>query len=55
MNRIYAGGAGTKGCYTPRPLLGDAERELKALVVANPQSPIAKSLLRDLRSKKRRP
>jgi hypothetical protein len=36
-------------------LLDDAERELKALVVANPQSPIAKSLWLDLRSKQRRP
>jgi hypothetical protein len=56
VNRIYAGRRLALGLlYAEAGLLDDAERELKALVVANPQSPIAKSLLQDLRSKKRRP
>lgn len=56
VNRIYAGRRLALGLlYAEAGLLDDAERELKALVVANPQTPIAKSLLRDLRSKKRRP
>ncbi len=56
VNRIYAGRRLALGLlYAEAGLLDDAERELKALVVANPQSPIAKNLLRDLRSKKRRP
>jgi len=55
-NKIYAGRRLALGLlYAEAGLLDDAERELKALVVANPQSPIAKSLLRDLRSKRRRP
>jgi len=56
VSRIYAGRRLALGLlYAEAGLLDDAERELKALVVANPQSPIAKSLLRDLRSKQGRP
>jgi hypothetical protein len=40
--------------YAEAGLLHEAERELKALVAANPRSQIAKSLLLDLRSKHRR-
>jgi hypothetical protein len=40
--------------YAEAGLLDEAERELKALVAANPRSQIAKSLLLDLRSKHRR-
>src|SRR5262245_3848746 len=40
--------------YAEAGLLDEAERELKALVAANPRSQIAKSLLLDLRSKNRR-
>lgn len=55
-NKIYAGRPLALGLlYAEAGLLDDAERELKALVVANPQSPIAKSLWLDLRSKQRRP
>lgn len=56
VNKIYAGRRLALGLlYAEAGLLDDAERELKALVVANPQSPIAKSLWLDLRSKQRRP
>jgi hypothetical protein len=55
-NKIYAGRRLALGLlYAEAGLLDDAERELKALLVANPQSPIAKSLWLDLRSKQRRP
>jgi len=40
--------------YAEVGLLDEAEREMKALVAANPQSPIVKSLLRDVQSKQRR-
>ena len=40
--------------YAEAGLLDEAERELKALVAANPRSQIAKNLLLDLRSKHRR-
>src|SRR5262249_5953268 len=39
--------------YAKAGLLEEAEQELKALVAANPQSLIAKNLLRDVRSKQR--
>ena len=56
VNKIYAGRRLALGLlYAEAGLLDDAERELKALLVANPQSPIAKSLWLDLRSKQRRP
>jgi anti-sigma factor RsiW len=56
VNKIYAGRRLALGLlYAEAGLLDDAERELKALAVANPQSPIAKSLWLDLRSKQRRP
>ena len=56
VKKIYAGRRLAMGLlYAEAGLLDDAERELKALVVANPQSPIAKSLWLDLRSKQRRP
>jgi hypothetical protein len=41
--------------YAEAGLLDEAERELKALVAANPRSQIAKSLWLDLRSKRQRP
>jgi anti-sigma factor RsiW len=56
VNKIYAGRRLALGLlYAEAGLLDDAERELKALLIANPQSPIAKSLWLDLRSKQRRP
>jgi hypothetical protein len=56
VNKIYAGRRLALGLlYAEAGLLDDAERELKALLVANPQSPIAKSLWLDLRSKQRQP
>ncbi|HEV2669087.1 MAG TPA: hypothetical protein VG324_29495, partial [Blastocatellia bacterium] len=56
VNKVYAGRRLALGLlYAEAGLLDDAERELKALAVANPQSPIAKSLWLDLRSKQRRP
>jgi hypothetical protein len=35
--------------YAKAGLLAEAEREFRALVAANPQSPIAQKLLRDVR------
>jgi len=56
VNKIYAGRRLALGLlYAEAGLLDEAERELKALLVANPQSPIAKTLWLDLRSKQRRP
>jgi hypothetical protein len=39
--------------YAQAGLLDDAERELQALLRANPQSALARKLLRDLRKKRR--
>lgn len=39
--------------YAQAGLLDEAERELQALVAANPESPVARKLLRDVRAKKR--
>jgi anti-sigma factor RsiW len=56
VKKIYAGRRLALGLlYAEAGLLDDAERELKALVEANPQSPVTKSLWRDLRSKQWRP
>jgi len=41
--------------YAEAGLLDEAERELKALVAADPRSRIAKNLRLDLRSKHQRP
>jgi hypothetical protein len=52
--RVYAGRHLTMGIvYAEAGLLDEAEREFEALVRANPQSPVAKSLLSDLRSGQR--
>ena len=53
--KVYAGRRLVLGIlYAEAGLLDEAERELKALSAANPQSSIAKSLLRDLQSRQRR-
>jgi hypothetical protein len=39
--------------YAEAGLLDEAAREFRALVAANPQSPVAKNLLRDVRAKRR--
>src|SRR5262249_32604534 len=54
--KSYAGRHLTLGLlYAEAGLLDEAERELEALVAANPRSQIAKSLWLDLRSKHQRP
>ena len=53
--RVYAGRHLVLGLlYAEAGLLDEAERELLALVAANPQSPIAKGLLAEVQSKLRR-
>jgi len=51
--QLYAGRHLTLGLlYTRLGLLKEAERELRALAAANPESQIAQTLLRDLRAKR---
>src|SRR5262245_24142142 len=53
--KVYAGRRLALGLlYAQAGLLDEAEREIKALVAANPQSPVAKNLLRDLRARRRK-
>jgi hypothetical protein len=52
--RDYAGRHLTLGLlYAHAGLLDDAERELQALIAANPESPMAKNLMREVRAKRR--
>ena len=52
--KAYAGSRLVMGLlYAEAGLLDEAAREFRALVAANPQSPVAKNLLRDVRAKRR--
>ncbi len=52
--KAYAGSPLTLGLlYAQAGLLDEAEREFQALVKANPESHVAKNLLRDVRAKRR--
>jgi hypothetical protein len=54
VKKNYAGRRLVMGLlYAEAGLLDEAENELKALLAANPQSPVVKSLLQDIQSKQR--